>query len=512
MKSTPRYFIYARKSTDDFSRQVRSIGDQLAEVRELAARENLTVVDEIIEKQSAKAPGRPLFNDMLDRIERGEAEGILAWHPDRLSRNALDGGRLIHLIDRKHLLDLKFPTFRFEATAQGKFMLGMMLTQSKYYIDNLSENIIRGKRQKIRAGIWPQVAPMGYLNDRATRSIVPDPVHGPLVAKMFELYATGEYNFRILRGKLADLGLRTLGGNIPTIANVQHALINPIYYGVLRYKDELYDGQHTPLVSQALFDECRRVMLQRGRAKSKDNLPFLYRGQLRCGGCGCLITLEQQRQYRYVRCTRKKERCREPYVREELLAEQIQEAIKSVALSEDVAQEILTELDQRAEASAAHARAEDASVQDQIAQTDQRLQRLMNLYLDNAVSVEEYRQSKNTLVVERHKLVEHRISLGRQASGRFEHLRTLVKACRSATSIATGGSPAERWRFFKSMGLNMTLRSRRLQWAPREDWQLVLGQGLVEQGQGAMESSGSAEAEREREQGIKRRGGDSNSR
>ena len=94
-----RLFMYARKSTDDLSRQVRSIDDQLAELRDLARQEHITVVEELIERQTAKKPGRPVFNAMLERIENGEADGVLAWHPDRLSRNSVDAGRIIWLID-----------------------------------------------------------------------------------------------------------------------------------------------------------------------------------------------------------------------------------------------------------------------------------------------------------------------------------------------------------------------------------------------------------------------------
>src|SRR5439155_23730717 len=102
--------------------------------------ENINVVEELVERQTAKKPGRPIFNDMLARIERGEAEGILAWHPDRLSRNSVDAGRIIWLIDTGVIETLRFPTYFFEPTAQGKFSLSLMLSQSKYYIDNLTEN------------------------------------------------------------------------------------------------------------------------------------------------------------------------------------------------------------------------------------------------------------------------------------------------------------------------------------------------------------------------------------
>ena len=194
-----RFFLYARKSTDSEERQVRSIGDQLAELRELARKEQLQIVDELVESQTAKVPGRPIFNAMLQRVEEGEANGILAWHPDRLARNSIDGGKIIHLVDTKLITDMRFSTFWFEPTPQGKFMLAIAFGQSKYYVDNLSENIRRGQRQKLQNGIWPQWAPIGYVNDHKDRTIKPDPERAEFVSKAFELYATGDYTLDRLR-------------------------------------------------------------------------------------------------------------------------------------------------------------------------------------------------------------------------------------------------------------------------------------------------------------------------
>src|ERR1700677_1697526 len=141
MDATNRFFLYARKSTDDPKRQLRSIKDQIAETRDLAIREGIEIVDTFVEKQTAKKPGRPVFNEMLERIERGEASGILAWHPDRLARNSLDGGRLIWLVDTGKIVGLKFPSFRFDPTPQGKLSLAIEFGISKYYVDKLSEDI-----------------------------------------------------------------------------------------------------------------------------------------------------------------------------------------------------------------------------------------------------------------------------------------------------------------------------------------------------------------------------------
>ncbi len=77
-----KFFLYARKSTDVEDKQVLSIDAQLTELREYAARENIEISAEIVEKQSAKVPCRPLFNKMMKEIETFGGN-ILAWNPDR---------------------------------------------------------------------------------------------------------------------------------------------------------------------------------------------------------------------------------------------------------------------------------------------------------------------------------------------------------------------------------------------------------------------------------------------
>src|SRR5262245_58490907 len=124
MTPTIKYFLYARKSTKDREKQVLSIPSQLDALRKLAKQQNLIVVAEITERESAHVPGRPEFSNMMRRIEEGEASGILAWHPDRLARNSMDGGAIIYYLDSGKLTDLKFASFWFENTPQGKSNLG----------------------------------------------------------------------------------------------------------------------------------------------------------------------------------------------------------------------------------------------------------------------------------------------------------------------------------------------------------------------------------------------------
>ena len=135
-----KYFLYTRKSTDEEDRQILSIESQLKELREFARKENLTIVKEFTESKTAKEPGREVFNEMLELIEKGKAEGILAWHPDRLARNSIDGGKIIYLIDTGKLKDLKFPSVLSDHNKQGggQARRGSKVLNCEFYLSSLS--------------------------------------------------------------------------------------------------------------------------------------------------------------------------------------------------------------------------------------------------------------------------------------------------------------------------------------------------------------------------------------
>src|SRR3989344_6087917 len=205
--SMTTYFIYCRKSSEDEERQVLSIEAQVQELRDFAKQNSLFVVKEFYESKTAKEPGREVFNEMLGEIEKGTAQGILASNPDRLARNSIDGGKVIYFVDTLKIVALKFPTFWFEATPQGKFMLSVAFGQAKYYTDNLRENILRGIRQKIRRGELSAKAPLGYFNEPRLRTIEPDKKTFNKVKEILRAFATGQNTLTAIQRKMLALGL-----------------------------------------------------------------------------------------------------------------------------------------------------------------------------------------------------------------------------------------------------------------------------------------------------------------
>jgi len=456
-----RYFIYARKSTDDEDRQVLSIEAQIKEVREYAQRENLFVVKEIIEAKTAKKPGRPLFNDMLIDIERGLADGILAWHPDRLARNSVDGGQIIYLVDQKVIKDLRFPTLRFDNNAQGKFMLSIIFGQSKYYIDALSENIRRGIRLKLSKGIWPQWAPIGYLNDRKTRTIILDAGKAPFIKKVFELYSKRSYSLAEIREKVNALGMTGRKDKPLSVSDYQYMLSNPLYYGVFRYKGEMYEGTHEPIITKKLFDKCQEVMLQRGKPKKETN-KFILRGWMRCGECGRMITAELQKNHVYYRCTKRLTNCKQKYVREEELAAQIKSFIQKVSLCDDWTKKILEQLEKDNNSSVQSSLPQQQNLKVRINEIDAKISKLIDVYLAESLTLEEYQIKKEAFINEKRKLQDDLRVFAAGANNWFEPAREFVTSLNSAHSAMEEGNLESQKEFLEKIGSNFILKERRL--------------------------------------------------
>ena len=468
-----KFFLYARKSTDEPDRQILSIEAQIAELREFAEREHLEIVQEFVESQTAKEPGRPIFNQMLSLIEKGFAQGILAWHPDRLARNSVDGGRIIYLIDTTEIRELKFPTFWFDATPQGKFMLNIAFGQSKYYVDNLSENVKRGLRQKVRRGEYPGVAPTGYLNDKVNHKMVKDPERYRLVQKLFELYATKNYSLKDLRNKITEIGLVSRNGKRLTVSNIQMILRNPFYYGAFKFNGELYEGKHEPAIAKKLFDKVQEVMSEKSRPKKRGEKTYIFRGLLKCGECGCSITAETQKGHAYYRCTKKKTVCSQPYIREEILASQISDILQKVSLPEDWAEPMLAQL-QTDEASTAQSDALFAqNLKDEVKACEEKLDTLLDAHLEKTITGEEYTAKKNKILARKIE-VEQKLKDFEQKGNRWlERTRNLILAAHQANSVALGDNFFEKKNYLEKVGSNPQLAERAVSVLFRNDWQIL---------------------------------------
>ena len=474
-----KYFIYCRKSSEDEEKQVLSIEAQLAELRDFAKQNNLFIVREFTESKTAKEPGREVFNFMLSEIEKGNASGILAWNPDRLARNSIDGGRIIYLVDTGKIQSLKFPTFWFEATPQGKFMLSVAFGQAKYYTDNLRENILRGIRQKLRRGELPAKAPLGYFNEPRLRTIEPDKKTFNKVKEVLLAFATGEYTLTKIQSKMFSLGLVGKDGKPLHLSTIQGILTNPFYYGMFLYQGELYQGSHKPMISKKLFDKIQEALKQNSRPhKKRKEKQFLFLGFARCGECGYMITAERHikksgLEFVYYRCTHKSktQKCSQNrFLREEALAQQIKEICQKVSLPDDWREKYLAKVDEWEKENRQSSELFAQNLKTKLEKVKTKINRLMDAYLEGDLELPEFQLKKNELMTQKKTLEEKLSDFERKGNHWLELVRNWIIEANQAKNFVLQENFSEMKNFLKTIGSNRRLAAGKLAIDFKKPW------------------------------------------
>jgi len=465
-----QWYLYIRKSTDEVDRQVLSLEAQMTELKEFAQRENVEITETFVEKRTAKVPGRPVFNEMLSKMEKSSSRiGILSWNPDRLSRNSIDAGKIIFLLDTGKIAGLKFPTFAFENNPSGKFFLSISLSNAKYYIDNLSENVQRGNRAKLRRGEWPGQKPLGYIYDHRLRNIVPEKRKAEIVKKVFEEFATGKHTYKSIANYLVSLGIKNRSGKPRCNFSIYGFLTNKLYMGVMKWKDEVYEGKYQPLISKQLFSNVQEVLKNKSQPrKVKAGHDFPFCGLFHCS-CGSMMTAQWARGngglYRYYRCTRKQEPCKEPYIQEQELKRKIIEKVQTIALPDDWANPMLNYLDQEKKKEAQSSNTFAQEINKKIIATQIKLDKLLEIYLDNLIDEESYKIKKEVLINQKISLKNEKdLLVQKRMSGWIEPTINYIKTLEKAKNIDEAESPHEISQFVEKIGTNRSISAKKVSW------------------------------------------------
>jgi len=348
-QSQMKYCLYARKSTEAEEKQALSIDSQVKEMRQIAERENLSIVEIRKESHSAKESGqRPVFEEIVKDIDTGIFNGIITWAPDRLSRNAGDLGKLVDRMDQRKLIQIKTFGQTFSNSPSDKFLLMILCSQAKLENDNKSINVKRGMRARCEMGLWPVQPPTGYRkpNQRLAKCEVEiDPERADTIRQIFEKISYEKWSVSKVHAWLRyDLDFKTHRGFHLSLGNVFKIINNTFYYGRFEFPQGSgiwYEGKHKPIITKELFDETRNsIKSQTIKSQGKE---FAFTRIMKCGACGSGITADEKfkkllnggvNRHVYYRCTKAKDRnCKNPALNETELIESLLDMVDTLNIN-----------------------------------------------------------------------------------------------------------------------------------------------------------------------------------
>jgi DNA invertase Pin-like site-specific DNA recombinase len=348
-KVETKYVLYARKSSESEEKQVLSIDSQIKEMLQLAERDGLEIVAMKRESHSAKETGcRPVFNEIVQELYDEKYNGILTWAPDRISRNAGDLGKIVDLMDAGKLNEIRTFGQTFSNNPNEKFLLMILGSQAKLENDNRGINVKRGLRTRVEMGLWPGIAPVGYLNQKHMDKkcqVITDLERAPIVKQMFEKMAYEKWSGRKIYHWLKfELNFKSVGNHNLALSNIYRTLQNTFYYGVFEYpkgSGNWYQGKHEPIVDKGLFDKVQEQLKRDNIVRQSKE--FAFTKLMTCGLCESGISAEEKykqlkdgtsAKYIYYGCGRSKDRhCKNPYIREEDLVDQLVKLMSKVTFN-----------------------------------------------------------------------------------------------------------------------------------------------------------------------------------
>ena len=356
------YILYARKSTESEDRQVASIESQIDEMKKVAEACDLNISHIMTEASSGFKIGRTVFNQMLEILENGEADGIICWKLSRLSRNPDDAGRIMGMLQRKEIFHIRTHS-RDWFPDDNVMMMYVEFGSTNQFSKDLHDDTVRGLRQKAQRG-WKPTSnmPLGYLHNMGNKKvkmpedeIVIDPDRFEIIKTGFEVIASRQMSPREALNHITKLGLRTRKGKKLSYSTYYRMLADPFYHGEFEYpvkSGNWHTGKHPKMITYETYDSVQEVLGRKTAPRPKKHY-FSYTGLITCGECGCSLTAEEKHKtqkngnkhdYTYYRCTRKRHNCKQPPIEVKELEKQFAKEIADIYIPPEFAAWAINEL------------------------------------------------------------------------------------------------------------------------------------------------------------------------
>ncbi|MBL7821431.1 MAG: recombinase family protein [Saprospiraceae bacterium] len=452
-----KVYGYIRVSTVKQGNGV-SLQEQKEAIIRYAEKHQLTIVEWFEEKETAAKQGRPIFTRMINLLKNKKANGVIIHKIDRGTRNYKDWAALEELLTSGSELHFAHESLDMNTRA-GRLTADMLAAIAADYIRNLREEASRGLYGRLKQGIYPFGAPVGYLNNGGGQVKTIDTIQGPLVKKAFELYARKEYSLDSLVLVMKDIGLKNSNGHIVTKAGLSKILNNPFYAGILKVKGKRFPGKHEPLISSELFLQVQNIL--RGRTNVKQlKHTFLFRRLIRCHECNYTLIGEKQKGHVYYRCHSKT--CATKGIREELIENNLLNTFEDIQfhpIEDKVLNELLQDSQQNWEKTQ---NGLEESYKMQKHKVSLKLDRLTDAFIDHTIEKDVFEDKKEKLLIEQSGLNYKIDQLSIQKELIFKKAEFFLELLKSLKKSYLNGIFEEKRKLIKLVTSNLVVEGKKL--------------------------------------------------
>jgi len=422
---------------------------------------------------------------MLKELRKGKVRGVVIHKIDRSARNLKDWADLGELIDQG--IDVHFANESLDLNSRGgRLSADIQAVVAADYIRNLREETKKGLYGRLKQGFYPLRAPIGYLDNGAAKPKTIDTVKGPLVHKAFDLYATGQWSIPTLVQEMYRRGLRNHANGKVTRNGMHTLLRNPFYTGIIRImaSGETYVGNHQALISKSQFDLVQDILHGRVGRRVKLN-DFLFRRFVKCARCGYSLIGELQKGHVYYRCHGKE--CPRTIIREESIAGFVENNLKRIEFSE---QELAHLQERLAELKISWVTDRERQIQTlaiRIEQVTERLERLTDAYLDQALDKEIFEERKSKLLAERRTLEDTKQEWETNRRSVPDSISRCIELAGRAYSLYKNASFEKKRLLLRTLVSNCAIRQKSLEFTWQMPFHVVADRGKSDNGRQSKE-------------------------
>lgn len=466
-----KYFLYARRSSEGEDKQVASVQSQIDVLTAMAKQEGFEIIEILSESQSAKAPGRPIFNSLLNRLQTGEAQGIICWKLDRLARNPVDGGSISWMLQQGFIHHIRTYDRNYYPT-DNVLMMSVEFGMANQFILDLTSNTKRGLDTKIKKGWFPGSAPIGYINnkflEKGKKNIIKDPERFDLVKKLWEMFLTEQYSIQALHRVADDWGLTIKNRAKVSRTQFYRIFTNPFYCGYFEYAGEIHKGVHEKMITREQFELGQRI--QGIRKPKLTSRSFAYTGLMLCGECNSAITAEWKTKkqkngnihhYTYYHCTkRKNSKCLQKCTSQEELEKQIHILLERIEIPPQFHEWAMKQLQVEAEIEEGDRNMILTNQQKSYETSVKKLDSLIEMRMNEEVTQEEFLSKKATLLQEKDRLHELLNDTDGRINQWVQKAETVFSFAKDAKRKFETGDLEEKRHILSALGSNLFLKDK----------------------------------------------------